>query len=98
MKKDINISISPEELRAICKEYEFDEDKDMFEEDERLYQAKKALSRLEKSEYIIYCLYLNFQSERKVASLLGVSRTPINREIHKITEKLKSFINDNCNS
>ena len=94
MKKDIKIDITAEELKAICKEYEFDEEKDMFEENEHLYMAKKALSQLEKSEYIIYCLYMEYQSERKVANLLGVSRTPINREIHKITSKLKTFIND----
>lgn len=89
---NIDIKITPEELKAICKEYEFNPEKDMWEEDERIYKIKKAMSMLEKSEYIIYCLYLNYQSERKVAKLLGVSRTPINRELKKITNKLKELV------
>lgn len=95
MKKPINVNITPEELKAICKEYEFDENEDMMG-DERTYMAKKALSLLPKSDYIIFCLYLHYQSERKLASLLNCSRTPINREIKKIRADLNNIILKLC--
>lgn len=91
MKKNLNIKITPRELQDICKEYEFDEEEAMWE-DERVWKIKKALSMLDKSDYIIYCVYLEVQSQRKLASLLGVSRTPIVRELRKIEERIKEIM------
>lgn len=91
MAKNYEINLTPEEVRAICKEYEFNEEEDMMG-DEKLYKAKKALTYLERSDYIIYCLYLNYQSERKVASLLGISRTPVARILKEINKQLQEIV------
>lgn len=96
MKKRIgNIDITVKELKAICKEYEYDEDAHMMldeGEDERPYLIKRAMSKLDKSDYIIFCLYMEYKSERKVASVLGCSRTPIHNELVKIIEQIKTLI------
>lgn len=96
MKKRIgNIDITAKELKAICKEYEYDEEAHMLldeGEDERPYLIKRAMSKLDKSDYIIFCLYMEYKSERKVASVLGCSRTPIHNELVKIKTKIKSYL------
>lgn len=84
--------VEAKELRAICKEYEFDPEDAIFEEDERVYDIKKALQKIDKADYIIFCLYMELQSERKVANQLGVSRTPINRAIKRIKNEVKALM------
>ena len=89
------INITPKELRAICKEYEYDEDAHMMldeGEDERPHLIKKAMTYLDKPDYIIFCLYMEYKSERKVASLLGCSRTPLHNCLDKIKTKIKSYL------
>lgn len=86
-----NINITAKELKAICKEYEYSEEAHLLldeGEDERPHLIKKAMSLLEKSEYIIFCLYMEYRSERKVASILNCSRTPIHNELDKIKKKI----------
>lgn len=91
MKKNLNIKITPRELQDICKEYEFDEEEAIWE-DERVWKIKKALTYLDRSDYIIWCLYTELQSQRKVAAILNVSRTPIARELKKIEGRIKEII------
>lgn len=96
MKKKIgSIDITAKELKAICKEYEYDEEAHLLldeGEDERPHLIKKAMAQLEKSEYIIFCLYMEYKSERKVASVLHCSRTPIHNELVKITQRIKELL------
>ena len=94
MSKTDKINISKEELRKICKEYEYDEEAHMMadEEDERPFLIKKAMRKLDKSDYIIFCLYMEYQSERKVASILGCSRTPIHLLLVKIKKQIKDLL------
>ena len=95
MSKTDRINISREELRAICKEYEYDEEAHLLmgdEEDERPFLIKKAMSKLNKSDYIIFCLYMEYQSERRVASVLGCSRTPIHLLLVKIKKQIKDLL------
>jgi hypothetical protein len=90
-----NINITPSELRKICRDYYYDEEAHKMmadDEDERPYIIKRAMSKLDKSEFIIFCLYMEHQSERKVANLLGCSRTPCHNMIVKIKDKIKSLI------
>lgn len=87
------VQIDPKELRTICKEYEFDPETAIFE-DERIYQIKEALSKIDRADYIIFCLYMEMQSERKVAKQLGVSRTPVNRAIKRIIKEVKELIDN----
>ena len=88
------IRIDPKELKAICKEYEFDEETAIFEEDERVYQIKEALTKIDRADFIIFSLYMEMQSERKVAKQLGVSRTPINRAIKRIKQQIRDLMDD----
>lgn len=88
------IQIDPKELKAICKEYEFDEETALFEEDERVYNIKKALTKIDRADFIIFSLYMEMQSERKVAKQLGVSRTPINRAIKRIKQQIRDLMDD----
>lgn len=85
------INIKGEEIKAIMAEYEFNDDT-IFEEDERVYKIKEALTKLEPADKIIWCLYMEFQSERKVAKILGCSRTPVNRALKRIKEEIKKLI------
>ena len=90
----IEQQVNPKELRAICSEYAFDEDTAIFEEDTRVYAIKKALSQLDKADFILWCLYMELQSERKVAKQLGVSRTPINKAIKRIKNTIIDKIDE----
>lgn len=88
-----NIKIKPSELRAICKEYEYDEEAHLLDEgDERPHLIKKAMTKLDKSDYIIFCLYMEYKSERKVASLLGCSRTPLHNNLVKTKEQIWKYL------
>ncbi len=87
-----SIKITPNELKAICKEYEYDEEAHMMieeGEDERPHLIKKAMTYLDRADYIIFCLYMEYRSERKVASLLGCSRTPLHNLLDKIKKQIK---------
>lgn len=90
----IEPQVNPKELKAICKEYEFDDDNAIWEEEPRVYAIKKALSKIDKADYIIFCLYMELQSERKVAKQLGVSRTPVNKTIKRIKSQIMEIINN----
>lgn len=90
-----NINITAKELKAICKEYEYNEEAHLMldeGEDERPHLIKKAMTHLDKSDYIIFCLYMEYKSERKVASLLGCSRTPLHSAIVKTKEEIKEYL------
>lgn len=91
--KTQTIDISREELRRITDEYRYDPEQEFWDSDsdDRVWKAKKAMSRLDISDYIIFCLYLELRSERKLAALLGMSRTPI----HKYLVKVKAQIINN---
>ena len=92
-KKTQTIDISREELRKITDEYKYDPEAYFWDldTDVRVWKVKKAMSMLDISDYIIFCLYLELRSERKLAALLGMSRTPI----HKYLVKVKSQIINN---
>lgn len=92
-----NIKITKEELRVICKDYEYDENAHLMMEegDERPFIIKKIMQKLDKADFIIFSLYLEYGSERKVADLLGCSRTPLHNCLTKIKNQIKKHLNDN---
>jgi hypothetical protein len=95
MTKINGISITPTELKAICKEYEYDKEQHMMldeGEDERPHLIKKAMTKLDRADFIIFCLYMEYKSERKVASILGCSRTPLHNCLVKIKKKILSYL------
>ena len=88
--KNQDIKITKKELKNIMEEYE----PDVMTDNEDLYKHKEAIKSLDKSDQIIFALYSELQSERKVAELLGVSRSPIHKIITSIREKILKHIND----
>lgn len=85
---DQNITISPEELRAIMKEYEYSED--VFnEDDDRVVKIKHAISLLQHPDQIVWCLYMDLGASRKVGKVLGVSHSTILKEINRIKSEIR---------
>lgn len=84
MQKQIDIDITPDELHSIMKEYAYDPD--IFnDEDERSLAIKLALSKIPDSDRIIWCLYMELGSSRKLGAILGgVSHSTILKEINRI--------------
>lgn len=61
------------------------------EDDDYTLSLKNTLLQLDKADLIIFLLYTHYQSERRTAKALGVSRTPIHRLLNQIREKLKQL-------
>ena len=97
--KTQTIDISREELRRITDEYRYDPEEEFWDldSDDRVWKVKKAMSKLDISDYIIYCLYLELQSERKLAALLGMSRTPIHKYLVKVKTQIINYIENDIN-
>ena len=88
MHKEIKIDITPDELHQIMKEYEYDPDI-MNNEDERSLAIKKAMTKIPEADKIIWCLYMELQSSRKLGVLLGnVSHSTILKEIGRIRDEI----------
>ena len=85
-KSDINVS--SKELKNIMSEYE----PDMLTDNEDVYNFKQAIQSLQKSDQIIFCLYTELESERKVAELLGVSRSPIHKLLVDIRKQITDYL------
>lgn len=84
MKK---IMITPQELRRIVEDFTFDENDTLNYTDEQLEIFSK-YNGLEQSDRIILALYAEYQSLRKVAKILGVSRTTITKQIKMIKNQI----------
>lgn len=84
-KPQITIEVTKEEIRNIMEQFE----PDVLRDTEEAYAYKKAIKTLDKSDQIIFALYAELESERKVAELLGVSRSPIHKILSKIREQIK---------
>lgn len=89
-KEPITIDIKPQELRNILEQYK----PDMLRDNEEFYKYKEAIQHLEKSDQIIFSLYAELESERKVAELLGVSRSPIHKIITNIRKQILEYDTD----
>ena len=95
-KTKTDIKITTNEVKNICSQFSIDDDSIMTDTDEML-QLKKAMSKLDRSDFIIMSLYAELASERNLATILGVSRTPINKELKRIRKILKGYLeNDEC--
>lgn len=92
-KQQIGIKITPQEIRNICSQYEFKEDCKLTDTDES-YSIKKAMSKLEKSDFIIYCLYLELGTKTAVAEILGISRISTTRILKQIEEHIKQLVSN----
>lgn len=88
--KSHTLYITPSELKQICDEFTLKEGDELRYNDET-YNLLLKLSKLDRADFIIFCLYAHYQSERKTASVLGLSRTPIHKTLVQIREKLLSL-------
>ena len=91
-KQPIEFNITAQEIRNICSQYDFNEDSKLTDDD-RSYAIKKAMSKLDRSDYVIYCLYLELGTKTDVAHLLGISRISATRIIKQIEEHIKELVN-----
>lgn len=87
-KQPTNIKITAQELRNICSQYEFNEDTKLTDDDDT-YMIKRAMTKLDKSDFIIYCLYLELETKTAVAEVLGISRISATRIIKNIENEIK---------
>ena len=88
-KSEVKISLSSTELRQIMAEYAY-EDSIFNDEDDKATKVKKALSKINEADKIIYCLYLEYGSSRKVGKILGCSRTTVLKLVTKIRQDIIS--------
>lgn len=84
MKK---IMITPQELRHIVEDFTFDTE-DTFNYDDEEIELFKKLNNLTEGDRIIFILYAEFHSLRKVAKILGVSYSTIRQQINTIKKQL----------
>ena len=88
-----NIDFTPDELRAILSEYSYDPNDIMTEDDERVLAIKEALSKLPQADVIIFGLYLEVGSSRKLGKMLGgVSHSSILKEVARIKQDILDLI------
>ena len=93
MERTKTINITQKEVKNICEQFSISDDYIVKDTDECL-KMKKAMARLDRSDFVIMSLYAELQSERALASILGVSRTPINHELKRIRKILKGYLED----
>lgn len=88
------------EITKIIEDYKPNET--IFSEDDNdVYTLKKALESLEPSDKIIFVMYCENGSLRKVGKQLGVSHTIIYKQIQRIKKQIYDYVklnrnNDNC--
>lgn len=89
--------LTAEEIREICAKYEYCPQEDFWADeegtDDRVLRMKKAMAKLDRSDYVMMCLLIELQSERKVADILNVSRTPVHKCLVEIKQKLMEIYN-----
>lgn len=90
-KQPIELKITSQEIRNICEQYAFNEDTRLKDTDES-YAVKKAMSKLDKSDFIIYCLFLELETKTAVAEVLGLSRISTTRIIKQIENHIKEIV------
>lgn len=88
-KEPTTIQISGKELHNIMEQFKPDQLRD----EESIYKYKQAINKLNKSDKIIFALYAELASERAVAELLGVSRSPIHKLLVKIRQQIMNYTN-----
>lgn len=96
MSKQKN-EINPKDVKAIVSEYRLNEDDFLNLTDEEL-KLKKAINQLCTSDFVMFCLYSELASERALSRLLGISRTPISKELKRIKAEIKKYLEDDDNT
>lgn len=89
-KNEEPFNIPKAELKSIHKEYDFSEVDKYMEYDDKTLDYINAFNQLDTADKIIMELYAEFQSQRKVADILKVSRTTVIKELNRIREKINT--------
>ena len=63
-----------------------------------ILMLKRAMDNLSDGDRIIFVLYCEYGSLRKVAKQLGVSHSIIYKNINRIKKEMYGYIKSNCNS
>ena len=84
-RRQTDLNITSSELRAICSQYECD----ILADDDDSYAVKKAMQSLDKSDFIIFCLYMELGTKTDVGKVLGISRVSASRIINNIEKEIK---------
>jgi len=87
------IELTQKDVKTICQDYRITES-DYMELDDSQLRLKEAINSLPASDYVMWCLYTELASERKLAKMLGLSRTPISKELRRIREEIKEKLGD----
>ena len=95
MGENVDNKLTSRELKAIVAEYTYDEDERFSDEllpepkrSDKEWETIRALNKVNKSDFIIYCLYLNYGSARRVGKLLGTSHAPVTRVLRRVEEEI----------
>lgn len=84
-----------ENLKRVMEDYVPDESI-WNEDDERVLWLKRAMNSLEDADRIIFMLYCEYGSLRKVGKKLGVSHSIIYKNIRRIKLLMLSWLKENC--
>lgn len=95
MGEKVDNKLTSRELKAIVAEYTYDEDERFSDEllpepkrSDKEWETIRALNKVNKSDFIIYCLYLNYGSARRVGKLLGTSHAPVTRVLRRVEDEV----------
>ena len=95
MGEKVDNKLTSRELKAIVAEYTYDEDERFSDEllpepkrSDKEWETIRALNKVNKSDFIIYCLYLNYGSARRVGKLLGTSHAPVTRLLRRVEDEI----------
>ena len=95
MGEKVDNKLTTRELKAIVAEYTYDEDERFSDEllpepkrSDKEWETIRALNKVNKSDFIIYCLYLNYGSARRVGKLLGTSHAPVTRVLRRVEDEI----------
>ena len=80
------IKITPKEIREIDNKYKYQFD--MMTDDIEVQKAKWALSKLDIADRVIFELYCEYQSSRKVGAILGVTHNVVLKEVRRIRKQI----------
>lgn len=95
MGEKVDNKLTSRELKAIVAEYTYDESERFSDEllpepkrSDKEWETIRALNKVNKSDFIIYCLYLNYGSARRVGKLLGTSHAPVTRVLRRVEDEI----------
>lgn len=87
--------LTQKDVKPIIAEYRITDDDYLNLDDEQL-KLKETINSLPDSDFIMWCLYCELASERKLAAMLGISRSPISKELRRIRETIKKRLEYDC--